>query len=87
MVSLGEWPEGSAYLDPRGQCGPWDHHHGRAPAPRLPDLTFQDDGHGGTNVVQDAGVMEQLQDRLGIVQNQHISWQNAHREMYQHFNP
>lgn len=56
-------------------------------------FTFQDDGNGGANVVQDARFQlnawptEKLQDQLQIVQNQHHAWQDAHREMYQHFNP
>jgi len=55
-------------------------------------FTFQDDGCGGTRIVQDArfqassAMTGDLQQFLPISTGQHGAWQAAHRETYEQFN-
>jgi hypothetical protein len=55
-------------------------------------FTFTDDGNGGTVLSQDARFQassvlpEELQQITPISTGQHVTWENAHREIYEQFN-
>lgn len=55
-------------------------------------FTFTDDGNGGTVLTQDARFQassvlpEELQQITPISTGQHVTWENAHREIYEQFN-
>lgn len=55
-------------------------------------FTFTDDGNGGTILTQDARFQassqlpEELQQITPISTGQHLTWENAHREIYEQFN-